>query len=201
MALRGGAQARHARREDGADRGAVRDRLRPLGAAPHRDVRRGRANLDGAPCFRGADRRRDQDQAAGLLRRHGWAAQGARQRAEPGAFARRAEQAVDQGAGPLRHARELWRTQQCDAARLPRSLRLRLRVRLRNRLLHLGPVRRGAAAHAAQRREGDGDHAADLPRGARGDLLAVPADPPCDRRRDAGAARCDRCRGRHDLLA
>ena len=49
------AQARRAGGENRADRGAVRDRLRPLGPAAHRHVRRGRPHLDGAPRLRGAD--------------------------------------------------------------------------------------------------------------------------------------------------
>ena len=52
------------------------------------------------------------------------------------------------------------RAQQCAAARLPRHLRLRLRIRELDRLLHFGQVRRGAAAHAGAVRAGDGDHAA-----------------------------------------
>ena len=52
------------------------------------------------------------------------------------------------------------RAQQCAAARVPRHLRLRLRIRQLDRLLHVGQVRRGAAAHAGAARRGDGDHAA-----------------------------------------
>ena len=73
--------------------------------------------------------------------------------------------------------------QQRAAARLPRSVRLRLRIRERDRLLHVGQVRRGAAAHAGADREGDGDHAAVIARGARGELFAVPADLPAHRPR------------------
>ena len=40
------------------------------------------------------------------------------------------------------------RAQQCAAARVSRHLRLRLRIRQLDRLLHVGKVRRGAAAHA-----------------------------------------------------
>ena len=43
-------------------------------------------------------------------------------------------------------------------------------------ILQVGPVRRDAAADAGALRRGDGDHAADAARGARGDLFAVPAD-------------------------
>ncbi len=40
------------------------------------------------------------------------------------------------------------------------TLRLRLRIRQLDRLLHVGQLRRGAAAHARAPRQGDGDHAA-----------------------------------------
>ena len=42
------------------------------------------------------------------------------------------------------------RAQQCAAARVPRSVRLRLRVRELDRLLHVGPVRRDAAEDAGR---------------------------------------------------
>ena len=115
----GGGQDRH-----------LRDRLRAVGAAAHRHLRRGRAHEHGAPRLRGADRGQAQDAAHLLLRRHGRPAQGARQRAEPGDAARRTRQAADQRARPVRQVRELRPPQQRDAARVPRPLRLRLRVRL-----------------------------------------------------------------------
>jgi len=40
------------------------------------------------------------------------------------------------------------RAQQCAAARVPRHVRVRLRIRQLDRLLHVGQVRRGAAARA-----------------------------------------------------
>ena len=52
-----------------------------------------------------------------------------------------------------------------------------------------GKVRRGATAHAGAFRCGDGDHAAEPARGARGDLFAVPADLSAHRRGAAGADR------------
>ena len=55
---------------------------------------------------------------------------------------------------------ELRRAQQCAAARLPRSFRLRLRIPVVDRLLHVRPLRRGAAQGAGALRQGDGDHAA-----------------------------------------
>ena len=78
--------------------------------------------------------------------------------------------------------------QQCAAARVPRSVRLRLRVRELDRLLQGRQVRRDAAEDARAAREGDGDHAAVAARGARRDLFAVPADLP------AHEARCFTCR-------
>src|SRR6478672_11839105 len=45
-------------------------------------------------------------------------------------------------------------------ARLPRRVRLRVRVHVVDRLLHVGPVRRGAAPGAGALRRRDGDHAA-----------------------------------------
>ncbi len=88
---------------------------------------------------------------------------------------RQSRQAADRGSRSLRRIRELRRAQQRDAAPLPRRLRLRLRIRLLDRILPLRPLRRGAAAHAAPLRRGAGDHAAELARGARRDLFAVPA--------------------------
>ena len=79
-------------------------------------------------------------------------------------------------------------SQQRTAACVPRSLRLRLRVRQRDRLLHLGPLRRGDAAPARGLRQGDGHHPADTWAGAARDLFAVPADQPEDR---PGAVRSD----------
>ncbi len=55
-------------------------------------------------------------------------------------------------------------------------LRLRLRIPVGDRLLHLRPLRQGAAAGAVELRQGDGDHAAVAARGAGADLFAVPAD-------------------------
>ncbi len=50
----------------------------------------------------------------------------------------------------FRLPRELRRAQQCDAARFPRPVRVRLRIRLVDRILHLRPVRRISEARAAQ---------------------------------------------------
>ena len=70
-------------------------------------------------------------------------------------------QAADPGARSVRHDHPTFRrAQQRAAARVPRHLRLRLRIRQLDRLLHVGQVRRGAAAHAGAPRRGDGDHAA-----------------------------------------
>ncbi len=55
---------------------------------------------------------------------------------------------------PFGTVRELRAPQQRAAARLSRPLRLRLRVRLLDRLLHVRPLRRGAAAHARALRRG-----------------------------------------------
>ena len=56
--------------------------------------------------------------------------------------------AADQRPRSVRRLRELRRAQQRDAAAVPRHLRLRVRVRQRDRVLSLGAVRRGAAARA-----------------------------------------------------
>ena len=50
--------------------------------------------------------------------------------------------------------------QQCAAARVSRHLQVRLRIRQLDRLLHVGQIRRGAAARAGAVRCRDGDHAA-----------------------------------------
>ncbi len=200
LAVRAGEGDCRAAEEETEGRGAVRDRLRSLGAAAYRHVRRGRAHHHGAPCVSRADRGQDQDPAARVLRRHGWPAQGAGQRAQQGDAGKAPRQAPDHGAGSVRHPSELRRAQQCAAARLPRYVRIRLRVRERDRLLQVGTVRRDAAQDAGADRQGDGDHAAFLARGARGDLFAVPADLPAHRRGALCAHRRARREGRHHLL-
>ena len=61
---------------------AARNRLRPVRPAAYRHVRRGRAHHHGAPGLQAPERY--PDAAVLLLRRHGRAAQGARQRAQQG---------------------------------------------------------------------------------------------------------------------
>ena len=55
-------------------------------------------------------------------------------------------------------------------------------------------------AHAGAAREGDGDHAAVVARGARGELLAVPPHLPAHRRGAVCADRRARCEGGNGLL-
>ena len=136
-------------------RGDLRDRLRPLRPAAYRHVRRGGAHHHGAPRLPRADRRQDQDAADRVLRRHGRAAQGARQRAEQGDAGAASRQAADQGAGPVRHASVVRRAQQRAAARLPRHVRLRIRVHVVDAVLHVRPLRRDAAEGAGALRRGD----------------------------------------------
>ena len=114
-------------------RGHLRDRLRPLRPAAYRHLRRGGAHHHGAPRLPRAHRGQGEDAADRLLRRHGRLAQGAGQRAQQGAAGEASRQAADQGARSVRHPRELRRPQQCAAARLPRPLRLRLRVHVLDR--------------------------------------------------------------------
>ena len=75
-------------------------------------------------------------------------------------LARTSRQAADAGARSVRHPSELRRAQQCAAARVSRHVRIRLRIRQLDRLLHVGKIRRDAAARAGAHRTGDGDHAA-----------------------------------------
>ena len=79
------------------------------------------------------------------------------------------------------------RAQQRAAARLPRHVRLRIRIHVVDAVLHVRPVRRDAAQGAGALRRGDGDHAAVAARGAGADLFAVPADRSAHRHRAAGA--------------
>ena len=88
---------------------------------------------------------------------------------------------------PFGTHRQLRRAQQRAAARLPRSVRFRLRVHVVDRLLHVGPLRRCAPEGAGSFRGGDGGHAAVAARGARAILFAVPADLAAHRRGAAGA--------------
>ena len=68
------------------------------------------------------------------------------------------------------------------------------------RILQVGTLRRRAAAYAAPLRGHSGDHAAEPPRGARGDLFAVPADSSAHANRHAGPLdRLRRRQGRDPL--
>ncbi len=187
LAIRAGEADCRAAEEKAEGRGAVRDRLWSVRPAAYRHLRRSRAHHHGAPCVSRAHRGQDQDPADRVLRRHGRAAQGAGQRAEQGNAGTASRQAADPGARSVRHPSEFRRAQQCAAARVPGHFRLRLRVRQLDRLLHVGQVRRGAAARAGAVRRGDGDHAAVAARGARVELFAVPADLPAHRGGAAGA--------------
>ena len=100
-------------------------------------------------AFRLHHRGHGADPARLLLRRHGRAPQGARQRAQPGDDAGLSQPAADRGAGSvLERVSELRRRQQCAPARLPRPLRLRLRIRQRHRDLQGRALRRDAAEDA-----------------------------------------------------
>ena len=84
---------------------------------------------------------------------------------------------------------------------LPRHVRLRLRIRQRDRILQVRPLRRDAAASAAEKlRRDHGGHAADAGRGAPGDLQPVPADLAEERPRALRADEACRRQGRHDHL-
>ncbi len=200
LAVRAGQGDRGAAEEKAEGRGAVRDRLWTLRPAAYRHFWRGCAHHHGAACLPRADRRQDQDETDRVLRRHGWTAQGAGQCAEQGDAVATSRQAADHGARSVRDASEFRRPQQCAAARLSRHVRIRLRICEFNRLLQVGKVRCDATLDAGAHRPGDGDHAAVVARGARGELFAVPADQPAHRRgavcADIGARR----EGRHHLL-
>ena len=201
LAVRAGESDCRAAEKESKGRGAVRDRLRSVGAAAYRHLRRGRAHHHGAPCLSRADRGQDQDPAAGVLRRHGRPAQGAGQRPQSRHDGGPSRQAADARAGSvLERTPFVRRRQQRAAARVPRSFRLRLRVCLFDRLLHVGPLRRDAAQDARRLRQGDGDHPADAGTGPARDLFAVPPDQPDHRRRAAGADDPPRhCRRHHHL--
>ncbi len=182
-------QDRRAPQAQAEGRGDLRDRLRPVGPAAHRHFRRGGAHHHGAPRLPGADRRQDQDAADRVLRRHGWAPQGARQRAEQGDAGAASRQAADQGA----------RT---------RSARIRRSASTTTRGCALSSTPSASSTNSTRRRSAtpraasmrrclkmlerfdarDGHHAAVAARGAGADLFAVPAD------RSAQPASCCRCR-------
>ena len=200
LAVRGSAQDRGAAQAQAQGRGDFRDRLRAVRPAAYRDVWRSRTHDDGAPRLPRADRRQGQDPADRVFRRHGRAAQSARQRAQQGDVGTASRQAADQGAGPVRHASKLRRAQQRAALRLPRPVRLRLRVSVLDRLLHVGPFRCRAAHGVAAFRGSDGGHAAVAARRARANLFALSADRSEDRDRAASAGRGARCQsGNHHL--
>ena len=195
MALRRSPQAfgPHGRQSAGQRLPAVRNRLRPVRPAAYRHVRRGRAHHHGAPGVPPPERY--PDAAVLLLRRHGRAAQGARQRAQQGDAGGPSRQAADLGARSVQQRiSELRRGQQCAAARLPRFLRLRVRVPVGDRLVQVGPLRQDADDDAAALRRGAGGHAADPGRGTPADLLGLPADLAQDRPGAAGPGGQDRRR-------
>ena len=94
---------------------------------------------------------------------------------------------LTQRARSLRQVSKLRPPQQRDAARLPRPLRLRLRVHLGDGGLHVGPIRRDASHDAQGLRQGDGHHPADAGPRAASDLFAVSPGLPAHRPRPAGA--------------
>ena len=187
LAFQGGRGAPEAHRRQDAGEGlcAVRDRVRPLGPAPHRHVRRGRAHDHGAPRLR--DALRHPDAPRHLLGRHGRAAQGARQHPRTCDGRAASRQAAHPDPRPLRHAREFWGPQQRAVARLPRRLRLRLHLQELERGLSFGRVRRRAPGCAAPLRRDHAHHPADARGRAAGDLQPIPAALPEDRPRAAGA--------------
>ncbi len=180
--------------------GGVPVRLRRLGPAARRHLRRGRAPDHGARRLPRADQRRHPDQADRVLRRHGRPAENPPEPAAPGLAGGRPRQAGHQRSRPVRGGGELRRLQQRPGPRLLRLVRLRLRVHLRHRLLPVGPDGRGAADHPGAVRRRAGGDAADPGAGSARHLFAVPADQPDDRpgalHTDAGAQR----RARHDRL-
>ncbi len=164
--------------------GPVRDRVRPVRPAAYRHVRRGRAHHLGAPGLHRADRAAVP--AAGVQRRHGRAAQGAGQRAEPG-HAAPVSSASRSPACPTRSARMTasartttpgcapsW-TGSASSTNSPPPPSTTVR-----------PVRRRPAPGAGAARADPAGHPADAGAGAAGDLLAHPADPPAHRAGHAG---------------
>ena len=189
LALRGGPRAAEAGRERAAQGPrAVRDGLRPLGAAAYRHLRRGAADDHDPARLRGD--LGHPHAAGGVLGRPRRDAEGPRQRAQPGDAAPAPAAAADHGARPVRDARELRAPQQRDAAALPRHLRLRVRVRLGHRVLPLGRLRRDAAAGGRALRRDHGDHAGVAC--ARSGSRPIPASCRSTRRRGA----CSTCRSR-----
>ena len=174
------------RRQDGD----FRDRLRAVGAAAHRHLRRGGAHGHGAARVRDPDRRQDQDAADLLLRRHGRPAQGARQRAQQGHAGGLSRQAADLGARSVRQrAHQLRRPQQRDAARVSSTgSASQYEFFSATETYKAGTVRRDPAQDARGLRQGDGHHPADAGARAARHLFAVPA------RLARARARCCRCR-------
>ena len=131
---------------------AVPDRLRALGPAAHRHLRRGFSHVPGPPGLRAPVELADE--ALRLLRRHGRAARGARQHPGPRAGRAAPPQAADRDSRSVRHGRELRPQHEPASEVVPGRLRLRVRVRQRDRVLPLGAVQRRAAPGArAPRRD------------------------------------------------
>ena len=154
---------------------------RPVRAAAYRHLWRSGAHDDGPPRLR--DDLRHPDAAVCVFRRHGRAAQGPRQRPQPGDDGAASGQAADPGARSVRHARKLRAPQQRPAAGVSGYLRLRVRIPQRDRLLPVGRVRCDPARNpAAARRHHGGDQADPRPGAAR-NLQPVSAGLPAHRAR------------------
>ena len=169
-------------------RGDLRDRLRPLGPAAYRHLRRGRAHHHGAPRLPRADRRQVKTRLIAFSDDMDGLRKVPDNVPNKEMLAQHLGKPLTQVPDPFGTHPSFGAAQQCAAARLPRPVRLRIRVPVLDRMLQVRPLRRGAAHGARALRRGDGDHAAVAARGARADLFAVPAD------LARAPASCCRCR-------
>ncbi len=196
VAVRGGAESLEPDQADSAaDRvHHLRDGLRAVGLAAYRHLRRGRPHHHGAPCLPRAHRGQGADAADLFLRRHGRPAQSAGQHPQQGDGDGASRQAADASAGPVRRVSELRPAQQRAAQGLPRYVRLRLRVSVRDRVLHVRTVRRDASESARALRRDPRRDPADARAGTPRHLQSVPADLAGDRQGAASSRHRPRSR-------
>ena len=178
------------------------DRVRAKWLSHHRPPVRGRPHHLGPKRLRTQVRETDPPDL--LQRRHGRAAQGSAQPAAARHAGRQPRAAAARGTGPLRPLLELQRPHEPEAARVPRLVRLRLRVPELARGLRPRRLRRRALGATRQGRRGKGTDTSHPPRGEPRALVPLLSDLPRLRldQRDAGdllpsGARQRRLRLRH----
>jgi hypothetical protein len=198
VAVRGSPQGGqpHRRHRTGQGIRAVRDRLRAVGPAAYRHVRRGRAHDHGAPGVPAPERRAGRGCSASPTTWTGCA------RCPTTCPTRRCWRSISASRSPRCPTRSATSIPSFGAANNARlrafldSFGFEYEFQSATEWYKSGRFDKMLLDHAAPLRRGAGGDAADPRRGAAGDLLDLPADLAQDRARAAGAGDPDkrRCR-------